>query len=399
MEKASVHALGGAPGPGEASGSLEGGLYKGAEDRSRAEEGKIVQSSPVLIIGCPRSGTSVLSWAIAHHADFWTSAESDFIIHLFRDGQLISTYNDAYYGPDIEAGSFDRPWDRLNRLGKNILLRILGHRRPKDPPRSRIQASRQRFEDHQARYRDYLRRTGSGFLMGLFGEGRLRKAYKKAVERPDGGWLQKHQMDFDEFAQHLGTGLDLLFRSRSGGKRWVDATPGHTLMAEDLACLFPKARFIHILRDGRAVVNSMIHSGFGKLGFNSDVEKALPWAEDFRVAAETWVHYVTLGREFVEACPQRCIEVRQEDLILEPEKLFRAVFAFLGVEHCPKSVEFVQRKRVNSSFDPGPRSGSDIHNRSKESLLKIPWQEWTEAMRADFKEIAGSTMARMGYPL
>ena len=34
------------------------------------------RSRGVFVIGCPRSGTSVFSWALAQHPNFWTSAES-----------------------------------------------------------------------------------------------------------------------------------------------------------------------------------------------------------------------------------------------------------------------------------------------------------------------------------
>jgi hypothetical protein len=41
---------------------------------------------PLFIIGSPRSGTSVLAWALAQHSDFWTSGETDFLYHLFGHG-------------------------------------------------------------------------------------------------------------------------------------------------------------------------------------------------------------------------------------------------------------------------------------------------------------------------
>ncbi len=43
---------------------------------------------PVFIIGSPRSGTSVLAWALAQHKDFWTAGETDFLFHLFGQGRL-----------------------------------------------------------------------------------------------------------------------------------------------------------------------------------------------------------------------------------------------------------------------------------------------------------------------
>lgn len=35
-----------------------------------------VEGGGIFVLGCPRSGTSVLAWALAQHEHFWTSAES-----------------------------------------------------------------------------------------------------------------------------------------------------------------------------------------------------------------------------------------------------------------------------------------------------------------------------------
>jgi hypothetical protein len=40
------------------------------------------QNRPVFIIGAPRSGTSMLHWALLQHENLWGSAESDFLIDI-----------------------------------------------------------------------------------------------------------------------------------------------------------------------------------------------------------------------------------------------------------------------------------------------------------------------------
>jgi hypothetical protein len=43
-------------------------------------------AGPVFVAGCPRSGTSALSWAIAAHPGYWTSAKTHFFYYLLRNG-------------------------------------------------------------------------------------------------------------------------------------------------------------------------------------------------------------------------------------------------------------------------------------------------------------------------
>lgn len=50
---------------------------------------------PVFVVGCPRSGTSALSWASAAHACHWTSVASHFFYHLSRDSWFNSAWSDS----------------------------------------------------------------------------------------------------------------------------------------------------------------------------------------------------------------------------------------------------------------------------------------------------------------
>jgi hypothetical protein len=44
-------------------------------------------------VGCPRSGTSALSWALAAHPEYWTSVETHFFYYLLRDNWLGHTWS------------------------------------------------------------------------------------------------------------------------------------------------------------------------------------------------------------------------------------------------------------------------------------------------------------------
>src|SRR5918995_5110059 len=99
----------------------------------------------------------------------------------------------------------------------------------------------------------------SHILDDLFGNDRFYEAFKRAKSLPGGTWLQEQDVERDEFLKYLGLGLNALFTSRSQGRRWIDNTPSYTLMVDVLADMFPGAVFLHILRDGRRVVHSMMN--------------------------------------------------------------------------------------------------------------------------------------------
>ena len=270
------------------------------ESRLRQRPKENGRARGVFIIGCPRSGTSVFSWALAQHPKFWTSAESD-------------------------------------------------------------------------------------YLLELFGQGRLHAAYKQAHERADRGWLEKHNIGFSEFAEKLGLGAEALYDSRSGGARWVDATPGYTLMTGELLKLFPTATVLHILRDGREVVNSMVASGF-----------ETEWATDFSAACRAWAHYAMLGHQAAQAHPERVLEVRHDRLVADPDAELARVFAFLGEKPSNRSVELIARGRINSSY--GNVEPGDIKlPKSPASSPRRPWESWSPSQARTFAKFAGEAMSILGY--
>jgi hypothetical protein len=264
---------------------------------------------PIFIIGSPRSGTSVLAWALAKHSRLWTSAESDILFYLF-------------------------------------------------------------------------------------GQGHLDRAFQISSTRPDGPWLQVQGVEKEEFSAFLGLGLNALFSSRCPGKRWVDQTPLYTLIADLLADMFPTARFLHILRDGRRVVRSMVnfHGATGR-----DLESKLmqagrlpPWATDFRDACRTWSRFVDAATAFGAKNPTRSLTITNEDLVVGPEKLFERIFDFLGVPSEDGPANFCRTTRLNSSFP-----SATVDQFARDSVARI-WSSWTLAERMTFVGEAGPAMLRYG---
>lgn len=223
----------------------------------------------------------------------------------------------------------------------------------------------------------------SDFIWLLYGRGHLQRAYRQAAERPDDPWLAFHRMDFQEFCAHLGRGIDAVFASRAAGLRWVDSTPAHTLMLGELPLLLPKLKFLHVLRDGREVVASMLHSGFSE-----------DWSEDFDVACRTWRHFALCGLEFELTYPERVLRVDHASLVFEPKEECARVLRFLESPHHDGPASFLSEQRVNSSYDNA--SSADVRMaKGTERLRRPAWLDWSEAERARFWDIAGDAMERL----
>lgn len=87
----------------------------------------------------------------------------------------------------------------------------------------------------------------------------------------------------------------------------------HTLLAA-----FPNAKFVHLVRDGRAVYNSV---------------KTLSWGPATPLeGAQWWTSFVAPGLALETAAdPSRVLRVRYEDLVMDPETTIKRVCHFVGI--------------------------------------------------------------------
>jgi hypothetical protein len=222
----------------------------------------------------------------------------------------------------------------------------------------------------------------SQILVDLFFKGGLDRNYA----REGSSWLRSQGIGAEEFLGDVGLGFNRLFTRVAGGKRWVDHTPRHTLMLQWLPAMFPGARFLHILRDGRRVVHSMVN--FGTL--HSDEE--LPWwATDFAKACRTWARFTATAMEYQAADPDRCLTVRNEELVADSAGGFRRILAFLEAPDHPAPAAFFAGNRINSSF-----AVSDDERGAAARTLTEPWSAWDDDRRRVFARVAGPTLVALG---
>ncbi len=115
-----------------------------------------------------------------------------------------------------------------------------------------------------------------------------------------------------------------LYAQNNGRPRpacWIDHTPENLKYAATLAGLFPRARFIHLLRDPRAVAASML---------------AVDWSQkQAHGAARSWLRQVACGLAAETALPGRVLRVRFEDLVTAPEPELRRICDFCGLDYDP----------------------------------------------------------------
>lgn len=129
--------------------------------------------------------------------------------------------------------------------------------------------------------------------------------------------LQLYGLSQTDWYARIGGFFDAFqmeYAQRRGKRRWAEKTPAYTLHLEFINALFPDSQMIHIIRDGRDVVNSHLN----RWGYRRAWRSVRKWPE-----------YVALGREFGRKYPARYHELRYEALIDQPELTIRPILTFL----------------------------------------------------------------------
>ena len=118
----------------------------------------------------------------------------------------------------------------------------------------------------------------------------------------------------------------LLVGSSPAGMRVAEKTPHNLLHMAMLGRLYPRARFVHVVRDGRAVAASLVRQRW----VDPATGEPIWYCKDLEGASRYWVEVVASVRQQAAQVPGRYLELRYEDLVQDPRSAMRHVLAFLG---------------------------------------------------------------------
>jgi len=172
------------------------------------------------------------------------------------------------------------------------------------------------------------------------------------------------------------------FAAAHGKTRWGDKTPRYIEHIPFLGSLFPRARFVHLVRDGRNVALSYGDVPFGP---KTVARAAQLWSARVRAGAKD-------GRSLP---PHRYYELKYEDLTADPEGQLRSLCAFLDLDFAPDMLDHANAAR-DVMLPRGDRFNPKVAERPVAGT-----RDWRRTMRAShvavFEVIAGDVLTAMGY--
>ncbi len=238
-------------------------------------------------------------------------------------------------------------------------------------------------------------------------------------------WTKPEEYDRD-VVQIVRASMDALMRRRltESGKRILgDRTPHHISFLHEIRALYPNARIVHAVRDGRDVAISGMHAfwhasedrgGPVKLSpeeveirdaYLNDREAFLAegrsiFTEDrIRQRASGWNLHVRRGREKGrEFFGENYSELFYEDHLERPHEALRELFGFLAADTAPNVVEEVVEANRFEKLSEGRARGEESSNTFFRKGISGDWKGvFTGRDKEVFKEEAGELLVELGY--
>jgi hypothetical protein len=303
---------------------------------------------PIFFIGMPRSGTTIMFEVFAAH-------------------------------PDL--GWFSQYFNRLSRFPSLALLSRIADIDPRLRRRSERSDQRRRLSNYlrvgpSEAYFAWKRYSGSKFLDDFLVDTRA-----SAEERA-----------------RLHATISRILRYQ-GKSRFAAKVTGPPRIGY-LTSLFGDARFVHVIRDARAVVQSLMrvpfwrdtsrlrepawHNGltrdeldiWERLGRSPLALAALEWRAVIRTARR---EASQLGRESSQLASDRYREVRYEDFVSDPHAVLDQLISFCHLRQCAAPHEFLDMRFELRNMNRQSRDG------------------FSAAEMRLFDEVAGDLLVELGY--
>jgi hypothetical protein len=193
-------------------------------------------------------------------------------------------------------------------------------------------------------------------------------------------------------------------------------------IVEEISEIYPDAKVIHIIRDGRDVAVSTMHHKWNlaedqggvvnlppellakRETYRKDPQELLRTGEG--IFAEGWLaHYATrwnsrVGKTVKEGpalLGTNYREVQYEDLLNEPEEEVKRLLEFLGADASEQSVKQCVSATSFEKLAGGRKRGQEAVSFFRKGVAGDWKNVFTERDKEDFKAIAGDLLIELGY--
>jgi Sulfotransferase family len=172
------------------------------------------------------------------------------------------------------------------------------------------------------------------------------------------------------------------FARAQGKERWGDKSPNYVTEIDVLRELFPDCKIVHLVRDGRDVAVSLANISWGSRHIPN--------------VAQDWRWKTVLAHKMGRLLGDSFLEIRYEDIVVDPERGLRKICEFLGEEWNPHMLGYHE-----GASDAMPESSMEWHRTSVKPPDPSKIGAWKRKMAAAdqiiYQDVAGDALDLFGY--
>jgi len=175
------------------------------------------------------------------------------------------------------------------------------------------------------------------------------------------------------------------YHGRGPRATWLEHAPSSVSAFLRLAGIYPQARFIHVIRDGRAVAASWLRQDWGP--------------RHVLTVADVWGMRLAQGLAAEAAMPERVLRLHYEDVVRAPEDSMRRVTNFLELDFDAAMLD------ARGFILPGHSKSTHglLTNDSQKGISCARLESWRGELSARqielFEQRSGDLLPLLGYSL
>ena len=200
-------------------------------------------------------------------------------------------------------------------------------------------------------------------------------------------------VDIQTLFQQLFHILTSKMLTKSGKSRIAEKTPGNARFFQHLHYVFPTSPLIHVIRDPRAVVASLLKMDW----IDASTGKPLPYVSSVDAASNYWLDEVQAAKATANhpTASKNYIEIKYENLVEEPQQTLKELLIKIGEEWDPSVLQYHSIKRN--------LAGESSESQVQQPLYKSSISKWrTELSLEQIRQIEVRTaklMSELNYPI
>lgn len=218
--------------------------------------------------------------------------------------------------------------------------------------------------------------------------------FEEQADEADGLRVLLKPGEFDAWCRSFAsTVFDRIAEHNPSASVLLEKTPGHLAEHKLIKRLFPESKFLHIVRDPRAVVASLLAAGKQPWGF---------WApKDPSGAAQLWLDCARIAKDELRGYGDDCREVRYEELSQDTNSVLCSIHEWMDLPVKPiEDLSKYSIAELNARSQEGSRTNPKWENRTR-FFRKGAVQGWKDELTrqqvTQVEQICGDVMQAYGY--